>query len=240
MCQSCIDDDRRQLLLRSAGALAAGALALGGLQARAEAANVPPTSLTPDEALAKLKDGNARFVASPELCAIDLTKRREEVAKGQAPWATVLACADSRVPPELIFGGLNLGELFVCRNAGNTADTDVLGTIEYGGEHLGSPLVVVIGHSSCGAVQAACEVAKTGAELPGHIGLMVEAILPAAKAVMGKDGDFVANTVRENARRVAEKIGTESEIIKHLVHEGKVKIVHAVYDLDSGRVEFLA
>lgn len=240
MCQSCIDDDRRRFLLRSAGGLAAGALALGGLQARAQAANVPPTALTPDEALAKLKEGNARFVASPELCAIDLTRQREEVAKGQAPWATVLACADSRVPPELIFGGLNLGELFVCRNAGNTADTDVMGTIEYGGEHLGSPLVVVIGHSSCGAVQAACEVAKTGAELPGHIGLMVEQILPAAKAEMGKDGDFVANTVRENARRVAEKIGTESEIIKHLVHEGKVKIVHAVYDLDSGRVEFIA
>lgn len=240
MCQSCINDDRRQFLLRSAAGLAAGALALSGLQAPARAASVPPTSLTPDEALAKLKEGNARFVASPELCALDLTKRREEVAKGQAPWATVLACADSRVPPELIFGGLNLGELFVCRNAGNTADTDVLGTIEYGGEHLGSPLIVVIGHSSCGAVKAACEVAKTGAELPGHIGLMVDAILPAAKAEMGKEGDFVANTVRENARRVAERIGTESEIIKHLVQEGKVKIVHAVYDLDSGKVDFLA
>lgn len=240
MCQSCIDNDRRQFLLRSAAGLAAGALALGGLQAPARAASVPATSLTPDEALAKLKEGNARFVAAPELCAIDLTKRREEVAKGQAPWATVLACADSRVPPELIFGGLNLGELFVCRNAGNTADTDVLGTIEYGGEHLGSPLIVVLGHSSCGAVKAACEVAKTGAELPGHIGLMVEAILPAAKAEMGKAGDYVANTVRENARLVAQKIGTQSEIIKHLVEAGKVKIVHAVYDLDSGKVEFIA
>jgi len=239
MCQSCIDQDRRQFMRYSAAGLAAGALMLGGLQRPVQAASVPPTSLTPDEALAKLKEGNARFLKSPELCALDLTKRREEVAKGQAPWATILACADSRVPPELIFGGLNLGELFVCRNAGNTADTDVLGTIEYGGEHLGSPLIVVIGHSSCGAVKAACEVAKTGAQLPGHIGLMVDAILPAAKAEMGKDGDFVANTVRENARRVAEKIGTESEIIKHLVHEGKVKIAYAVYDLDSGKVDFI-
>mgnify|MGYP001806316598 CR=1 FL=1 len=239
MCQSCIDEDRRKFMLRSAAGLAAGALALSGLQHPARAASVPPTSLTPDAALAKLKEGNARFLASPELCALDLTKRREEVAKGQAPWATVLACADSRVPPELIFGGLNLGELFVCRNAGNTADTDVLGTIEYGGEHLGSPLIVVIGHSNCGAVQAACEVAKTGAKLPGHIGLMVEAILPAAQAEMGKEGDFVANTVRENARRVAERIGTESEIVKHLVAEGKVKIVHAVYDLASGKVDFI-
>ena len=239
MCQTCIDEDRRHFLLRSAAGLAAGALLLGGLADRAQAANVPATALTPDEALAKLKEGNARFVASPELCALDLTKRRTEVAKGQAPWATILACADSRVPPELIFGGLNLGELFVCRNAGNTADTDVLGTIEYGGEHLGSPLIVVVGHSNCGAVKAACEVAKTGAELPGHIGLMVDAILPAAKAEMGKEGDFVANTVRENARRIAEKIGRESKIIKHLVHEGKVKIAYAVYDLDSGKVDFL-
>lgn len=240
MCQTCIDVRRRQFMLRSAAGLAAGALAMSGLDRVARAASVPPTSLTPDEALSKLKEGNARFVQSPELCALDLTKRREEVAKGQAPWATILACADSRVPPELIFGGLNLGELFVCRNAGNTADTDVLGTIEYGGEHLGSPLIVVIGHSSCGAVKAACEVAQTGAQLPGHIGLMVDAILPAAKAMMGKEGDFVANTVRENARRVAEKIGTESEIVQHLVHQGKVKIVHAVYDLDSGKVEFPA
>lgn len=239
MCQSCIDTERRQFLKRSAAGLAAGALVLGGWQRPARAASVPPTSMTPDEALAKLKEGNARFLKSPELCALDLTKRREEVAKGQAPWATILACADSRVPPELIFGGLNLGELFVCRNAGNTADTDVLGTIEYGGEHLGSPLVVVIGHSNCGAVHAACDVAKTGAQLPGHIGLMVNSILPAAKAMMGKPGDFVANTVRENARRVAEKIGTDSEIIKHLVHEGKVKVVYAVYDLESGKVDFI-
>lgn len=239
MCQSCIDDDRRRFLLRSAAGLAAGALAIGALGGAARSASVPATSLSPDEALAKLKEGNARFVASPELCALDLTKRREEVAKGQAPWATVLACADSRVPPELIFGGLNLGELFVCRNAGNTADTDVLGTIEYGGEHLGSPLIVVVGHSNCGAVKAACEVAKTGAELPGHIGLMVGGILPAAKAEMGKEGDFVTNTVRENARLVAEKIGTQSQIIGRLVSEGKVKIVHAVYDLESGKVEFL-
>lgn len=239
MCQSCIDEDRRNFMLRSAAGLAAGALMLSGLRQPAQAASVPPTALSADEALAKLKEGNARFVKSPELCALDLTRRREEVAKGQAPWATVLACADSRVPPELVFGGLNLGELFVCRNAGNTADTDVLGTIEYGAEHLGSPLIVVMGHSNCGAVKAACEVAKTGAKLPGHIGLMVDAILPAAKAEMGKEGDFVANTVRESARLTAEKIGTQSEIVQHLVHEKKVRIIHAVYDLDSGKVDFL-
>lgn len=239
MCQSCIDQARRQFLARSALGLAAGALALGGLRASARAAGVPPTTMTPDEALAKLKDGNKRYFATPELCEADMLKRREQVAKGQAPWATVLTCADSRVPPELVFGGLNLGELFVCRNAGNTADVATLGTIEYGAEHLGSPLVVVMGHQRCGAVQAACEVATKGTKLPGFIGPMVDAILPAAKAEKGKPGDFVANVVRENARRTAEKIATDSGIVKHLVHEKKVKVVYAVYDLDTGTVDFI-
>lgn len=239
MCQSCIDQARRQFITRSAAGLAAGALALTGITAPARAAGVPPTSLTPDEALAKLKEGNTRYVKTPELCEADMLKRREQVAKGQAPWATILTCADSRVPPELVFGGLNLGELFVCRNAGNTADVATLGTIEYGSEHLGSPLIVVMGHQRCGAVQAACEVAEKGTELPGFIGPMVNAILPAALAERGKEGDFVANVVRENARRTAARVGETSEIIKHLVEEKKVRIVYAVYDLDTGMVDFI-
>lgn len=239
MCQTCIDQNRRRFITHSAAGLAAGALVLAGLQSPARAAGVPPTTLKPDEALAKLKEGNERYVKAPELCEADMLKRREQVAQGQAPWATVLTCADSRVPPELIFGGLNLGELFVCRNAGNTADVATLGTIEYGAEHLGSPLIVVMGHERCGAVKAACEVAEKGTKLPGFIGPMVDAVLPAAKAEMGKEGDFVANVVRENARLTAEKIGKESEIVKHLVEEGKVKIVYAVYDLDTGMVDFI-
>ena len=219
-------------------AFAAFAVA-GGSAISPAAAKTAGTTLTADEALAKLKEGNAKYVAAPQLCEADLGKRREEVAKGQAPWATILTCADSRVPPELLFGGLNLGELFVCRNAGNMADTATMGTIEYGAEHLGSPLIVVLGHERCGAVAAACEVAEKGTKLPGSIGPMVDAILPAAKEMMGKDGDFVANVVKESARRTAEKIGAESEIVAHLVHEGKVKIVYATYDLDTGVVEFI-
>ncbi len=100
--------------------------------------------MTADEALTKLKAGDQKFLTSPELCAADMAKQRADVAKGQSPWATVLTCSDSRVSPELIFGGVGLGELFVVRNAGNTADTAVMGTIEYGAEHLGAPLVVVL------------------------------------------------------------------------------------------------
>ncbi|WP_421695393.1 carbonic anhydrase [Aestuariivirga sp.] len=239
MCNSCIDKGRRRFINGSVTGLAAGVLALSGWESRARAASVPPTTLTAEESLAKLKEGNAHYLAAPELCEAKLLKRREEVAQGQAPWATILTCADSRVPPELLFGGLNLGELFVCRNAGNTADVATLGTIEYGAEHLGSPLVVVMGHSRCGAVEAACEVAKNGITLPGFIGPMVDALLPAAKAELGKEGDFVANVVRENARLTAVKIASESEIVKHFIDEKKVKVVYAVYNLDTGAVDFI-
>ncbi len=167
-------------------------------------------------------------------------QQRAGVAKAQAPWATILACADSRVSPELIFGGAGLGELFVARNAGNMADTATLGTIEYGAEHLGSPLVVVLGHARCGAIAAACEVAEKHTKLPGSIGPMVDAILPAAKAMMHKPGDFIDNTVRESARRTATKIVGKSKMIEELVHHGKVKVVYARYDLDTGVVDFLS
>lgn len=238
MCNRCEQKTRRQFLALTAVGLAAG-IAGQGLISKPANASGKGTSLTPDEALAKLKEGNARYIAEPQLCESELGKRREEVAQGQAPWATVLTCADSRVPPELLFGGLSLGELFVCRNAGNMADTATMGSIEYGAEHLGSPLIVVMGHERCGAVVAAAEVAEKGTELPGSIGPMVDAIVPSAKAMMGKEGDFIANVVRENARLTAEKIGSQSEIVKHLVSEGKVKIVYAVYDLDTGVVDFL-
>ena len=114
-----------------------------------------------------------------------------------------------------------------------------MGTIEYGAEHLGSPLVVVMGHSRCGAVQAACDVVEKDAKLPGSIKPMVDAIVPAAKAMKGKSGDFVDLSVRENARLNAEKVKAESDIVKELAHEGKVKIVYARYDLDTGVVDFL-
>jgi carbonic anhydrase len=198
------------------------------------------TAMTPDDALAKLQAGNQKFVASPRLCEAEMANRRADVAKAQAPWATILTCSDSRVPPELIFGGVGLGELFVARNAGGMADVATMGTIEYGAEHLGTPLIVVPGHQRCGAVSAACEVVVKHTELPGSIGPMVDAIVPAAKAVQGRPGDFVDNAVRESARRTAVKVMTESKIVAEMIHEGKVKVVYARYDLDSGVIDFLS
>jgi carbonic anhydrase len=236
MCRSCENLGRRGVLSSlAASAVAAGLLGSG---APCSFAAGGPT-ITADEALAKLKTGNQKFLSSPQLYAADLARQRADVAKGQSPWATILTCSDSRVSPELIFGGVGLGELFVVRNAGNVADTAAMGTIEYGAEHLGSPLVVVLGHQRCGAVEAACEVVAKHTKLPGFIAPMVDAIVPAAKAVYGKPGDFVDNAVRENAERGAKKISSQSKIVQHLEHEGKLKVVYGRYDLDKGVVELL-
>ena len=227
--------DRRRLL--ALAGLAAAGVGLGTAPARA--AEGHKTSLTANQALAALKAGNARYVSDPQVCVMDLAKRRGSLAGHQAPWAIIVGCADSRVPPELLFGGLGLGELFVARNAGNLVDTATMGTVEYGAEHLGAPLVVVLGHEKCGAVSAACDVVTKNAKYPGSIGPMVAPIIPAATAVRGKPGDFVDNTVRESARRTAARLATASPILSHLIKDEKLKIVAARYDLDDGKVEYL-
>jgi carbonic anhydrase len=243
MCRNCeMRTVGRRGFLAMAGVglgLAAGGVAFGIGHAVA-AAGGPKTSMTADEALTSLKSGNARYVASPELCTADLQARRTKLAESQAPWATIVSCSDSRVPPELLFGGLGLGELFVARNAGNMVDTATMGTIEYGAAVLGAPLILVLGHERCGAVVAACDVVAKKATFPGSIGPMVKAIVPAALAVRNQPGDFVDNTVRESAKRTALQIATKSPIIAPLVKKGSVKVVAGRYDLDDGKVEVFA
>src|SRR5271170_3485915 len=153
MCVNCKNEGigRRDLMRFGAGGLVA--LGLGGMSGRALAAEGAPTALSPADALAALKSGNERFVSKPELCSIDLAKSRSAVAGHQAPWATIVSCADSRVPPELIFGGHGVGERSEERRVGNLINVDSLGTVEYGAAVLGSPLIVVLAHTSCGAVK---------------------------------------------------------------------------------------
>lgn len=241
MCDRCLEvaTSRRGMLL-GCGLLGFGmGVAAGMLPVAALAAGGPTTSIKPEEALEKLKAGNARYVAAPEVCTADVLGKRASVAGGQQPWATIVSCADSRVPPELLFGGVGPGELFIARNAGNMVDTATMGTIEYGAGVLGVPLIVVLGHERCGAVAAACDVVTKKATFPGSIGAMVDAIVPAARAVKGKPGDFVDNTVRESAIRTARKIASDSKIVSSLVKAGKVKVMAGRYDLDDGKVEFL-
>jgi carbonic anhydrase len=240
MCDIC----ERQLIGRRSFLTSVGiglaASAVFANTRRAWAAGGPTTSVTADQALASLKSGNDKYVSAPEVCSADLAKRRAAVATSQTPWATILSCSDSRVPPELLFGGLGVGELFVARNAGNMADTATMGTIEYGAAVLGVPLIVVLGHERCGAVAAACDIVGKNATYPGSIEPMVEAIVPAAKAVEGQPGDFVDNAVRESAKRTALQIATTSQIVADLIKAGKVKVVAARYDLDNGKTEFLS
>jgi carbonic anhydrase len=239
MCGNCKGDGigRRDVLrLGAAGLVAIG---LGGAPWSARAANAPPTILAPDEALNALKTGNARYVSHPELCTIDLAQQRDKVAAHQAPWASIISCADSRVPPELIFGGHGVGELFVARNAGNLVDTATLGTVEYGAAVLGSPLIVVLAHTSCGAVKAACDVVTKNATYPGAIGPMIDPILPAAIAVRSEAGDFVNNTAKESARRTAKRLTAGSTLLAGLAGAGKLKIVAAIYDLETGVVTYI-
>jgi len=239
MCRFCESSaaGRRQFLKLGAAGLAA--IALAGAMGHARAAEGAPTTLSPDEALAQLKSGNERYVRQPELCSVDLAQKRESVAGHQAPWATIIACADSRVPPELIFGGLGVGELFVARNAGNLVDTATLGTVEYGAAALGSPLIVVLAHTSCGAVHAACDVVLKNATYPGAIGAMIEPILPAALAARGEPGDYVDNAAKISAQRTAARLASASALLSGLAGQGKLKIVSAIYDLQTGVVTYL-
>jgi carbonic anhydrase len=238
MCGNCGSGGIRRRDLMKFGA--AGLVALGlGSSGRTVAAEGAPTTLSPDEALAALKSGNQRYVSNPELCSVDLAASRSAVAAHQAPWASIISCADSRVPPELIFGGHGLGELFVARNAGNLVDTATLGTVEYGAAVLGSPLIVVLAHTNCGAVKAACDVVTTNATYPGAIGPMIEPIVPAALAVRNEPGDFVNNAAKESAKRTAARLTAASTLIAGLASSGKLKIAAAIYDLESGVVTYL-
>ena len=239
MCLNCESNGIGRRDLMKFGAAAVIAIAAGSASPVARAAEATTGALSPADALAALKSGNERFVTHPELCSVDLAQSRSEVAGGQAPWATIISCADSRVPPELIFGGHGVGELFVSRDAGNLVDTATLGTVEFGAAVLGSPLIVVLAHTACGAVRAACDVVTKNATFPGAIGQMIEPIIPAALAVRNDPGDFTNNAAKESAKRTAGRLTAASTLIADLVNTGKVKIVAAIYDLQTGVVTYL-
>jgi carbonic anhydrase len=202
------------------------------------------TDLTPDQALQLLKQGNEKFVADNPMQATMSRDRRLEIAQGQTPFAVLVSCSDSRVPPELLFGR-GLGELFIVRNAGNTVDTTALGSIQYAVAELGVPLVLVMGHERCGAVDAALAVVEKNAAFPGSIGQMLEPIVPAALQAKStapastSREDVLDMAVRENVRRVVTRLRTAAEpIMLEPLKSGKLKVVGARYDLDDGSVDF--
>ncbi|MFZ2446725.1 MAG: carbonic anhydrase [Syntrophobacteraceae bacterium] len=194
--------------------------------------------MTANEALAKLMEGNQRYAANQlTINNSGDPKVRQALVAGQKPFAVILTCSDSRVPPEIIFDR-TLGEIFVVRVAGNVADPVVLGSIEYAAEHLGCPLVMVLGHQKCGAVSAAFDA--TG-EPHGNIGAIIETIAPAVKKAgkPAKPSDkaaLVETAIDNNIKLVSQSLTEKSDVIKSLVKEKKLRIVGAKYSLDSGRV----
>lgn len=243
-----LEISRRGLLHGAGAAAAAGSLGmLGGLGTGGEAMAAPApaapgtghTTLTADQALELLKRGNRMFVEDAPPAGPISRRRRLEIAQSQAPFAVLVSCSDSRVGPEQLFGR-GLGELFIVRNAGNTvASNQAMGSIEYAVAQLGVPLIVVLGHERCGAVSAAASVVSDNTAFPGSIGRMVEPIVPAVLAVREQPGDLVDNAVRQNVRRVVHELRTSVEpMLLEPQRQGKLKVVGAYYDLDTGVVDF--
>jgi carbonic anhydrase len=194
----------------------------------------PGPTMSAAQALKLLLDGNQRFIAGKMEHPNQTPARRVEIAKGQHPFAAVLACADSRTAPEIVFDR-GLGDIFVVRVAGNVADQVVIESLDYSVKHLGVRLVMVLGHRRCGAVIAAVE----GHEEPGDVGPMLSELRPAVEASKGQPGDPVENAVRENVKLVMKNLATSEELTA-MVKSGELKVVGGIYDLDAGTIEMLA
>jgi carbonic anhydrase len=200
---------------------------------RAVIAAVAPATMSAGDSLKLLLEGNQRFVDGKLEHPNQTLARRIEVAKGQHPFAALLACSDSRTAPEIIFDR-GLGDIFVVRVAGNVADQVVIESLDYSVKHLGVRLVMILGHNRCGAVIAAV----AGHEEEGDVGPMLTELRPAVAASKGMSGDPVANAVRENVKLVMEKIAT-SEELSAMVESGELKIIGGIYDLDTGKIQMM-
>jgi carbonic anhydrase len=196
-------------------------------------ADEPKETVSPKEAFQRLKDGHARFLAGKSTPRVVDAKMRAELAKGQAPFAVVLACADSRVPPELLFDQ-GLGQLFVVRVAGNVTGTSILGSIEYAIEHLHAPLIVVLGHENCGAVKAAL-----GDDDPdGNLGFLLREV-HVGKRLPAHKKEAVPAAIKSNVLFHAAEITKRSTILKDFVTSGRVQVEAGVFSLTTGDIEWL-
>ncbi|MGI0487778.1 carbonic anhydrase [Pantanalinema rosaneae CENA516] len=242
---------RRRLLQLGIGAIGAGSLTgwLGtGAFARTPDSQASPSSpdlmaaepgsshstLTPDQALQELMTGNQRFATNKRTNPHQTLVRVEQVASGQAPFAAILGCADSRVVSEIAFDQ-GIGDLFVVRVAGNIAITEAIASLEYAAGVLGSPLIMVLGHRRCGAVDAAVK----GGEYPGMIDSFIYAINAAVESSAGKSGDRLDNAIQENIKLQVRRIKL-SPVVADLINKGKLKVVGGYYDLNTGVVSLVS
>lgn len=216
---------------------ACGALAMQG--AAYAQAPVSPSGLTPDQALQRLLEGNARFRADSPVRPDTSSARRASLLGSQQPFVAVLGCSDSRAPIDTLFNE-GVGNIFPARVAGNSALPGMVGTLEYAVAVLKVPLVMVMGHENCGAVSAAKTLIANGTALPGELGAMVAPIIPAAVQAMKAGGDDVVNNaVRLHAQLTARWLRSENRIIAGAISTGALKVVASYYDIDSGSVTIL-
>jgi len=194
--------------------------------------------LSPDAALDRLLVGNERYVEGVTR-RHDFKNEREALTKGQNPYAAVLSCADSRIAPEYAFDA-GRGDLFVCRVAGNLLNDDTVASFEYAVSVLNTPLILVLGHQGCGAVDAAIKSVKSGSTLPGHLPSLVAALTPAVKAVLDQPGDTLSNAIKQNVVLTVAALKSTTPILNKAVEERKIRVVGAVYDLATGRVAVVA
>jgi carbonic anhydrase len=246
MCTHCGDHSathsadlaRRSFLkLASAAVLSSGFLT----RSQAEEINAPPKPqnvLSPKAALERLMEGNDRYVEG-KIKPHDYISERPALALAQNPFAGILGCADSRVAPEYAFD-VGRGDVFVCRGAGNFADVYSIASFEYAVAVLGTPFILVLGHSKCGAVDAAIKAVKDGKEFSGHIPSLIEAIQPAVKAAQDQAGDLLDNSIKQNVMLNVERLKTAGPILSDAVRGGKLNVAGGIYSLDTGRVTLVA
>ncbi|MBV9568688.1 MAG: carbonic anhydrase [Hyphomicrobiales bacterium] len=218
-------------------------LAMGGHTSSAfakgeKALPKPQNVVSPEAALDRLMAGNARYVDGLAK-RHDFRHEREPLTKGQNPYAAILSCADSRIAPEYAFD-TGRGDLFVCRVAGNFANDDVVASLEYAVAILNTPLIMVLGHEACGAVDATITSLKDNTTLPGHLPSLVASLAPAVKASEHEPGDALANAIRQNVVLNVEKLQGAGPILKAHVDEGKLRVVGATYKLADGHVGLVA
>jgi carbonic anhydrase len=235
MCRQCDLAGLTRRGLLTAGLVTAAAAGLPWSSAFAQSAAPAANAISPDDALARLQQGNARYAANTSTNK-DYSAGRVARAQAQYPIAGILSCADSRLAPELAFDQ-GPGELFVVRVAGNFVNEDGLASMEYGAMVLGIPLFMVLGHSNCGAVDATIKVVKDGTTLPGHLPSLINAIRPAVVAAQAKNpADLLAEATAENVRLNVKALQGARPILSDLVASGKLKVVGAVYDIATGKV----
>ncbi|MBR1127958.1 carbonic anhydrase [Bradyrhizobium iriomotense] len=198
----------------------------------------PQNVLSPDASLKRLMEGNARYVDGVSR-RHDFKHEREALVGGQNPFAAVLSCADSRIAPEYAFD-TGRGDLFVCRVAGNFAGTETIASMEYAVAVLNTPLILVLGHDACGAVDATLKAIKDDKPPPGHIPSLVDAIAPAAKAAMQQGGNVLDKAIRQNVVDNVAKLKAAAPILNAAAEQGKIKVVGGIYRLTTGTVDLIA